>query len=195
MVWFLLTLVKRKILSRIVDHLPERGHSFLPCDQDFTHIEKRKTRKEVVYAPEQWYEVVEGRGKDFHVHRVSQNYVLDLKSKLQPYFKKSAAYNRRPFSISKYKVFVYDEKYPDKDPVSESHSYVESEMEKYKLLKVPLENDALQAQHAYDTSLPLNPLKYDDVMKLAQKYVPPVHFPFYENLKRADAKECDYDDE
>ncbi|KAJ8883740.1 hypothetical protein PR048_015594 [Dryococelus australis] len=36
-----------------------------------------------------------------------------LKIKLQPHFKKSATYNRRPFSISKYKVFNYDEKFPD----------------------------------------------------------------------------------
>ncbi|KAJ8881713.1 hypothetical protein PR048_018199 [Dryococelus australis] len=194
MVWFLLTLVNRKILSRIVHHLPERSHSFFPCNQNFAHIEQRKKRKEVLYEPKQWYEVVEGCGKDFHIHHVSQNDVLGLKTKLQPYFKKCVNYNRRPFSVLKYKVFIYDEKHPDKVLVSESHAYIESEMEKYKLLKVPLGNDALQAQHAYDTSIPLNPLKYDDVMKLALKYVPPVHFPFFENLKRGDAKECDDDD-
>ncbi|KAJ8889385.1 hypothetical protein PR048_008884 [Dryococelus australis] len=195
MVWFLLTLLNRKILSRIVHNLPEHGHSFLPCDQDFAHIKKRNKMMEVVYAPEQWYEVEEGCGKNFHVNRVSQNDVLDLKTKLQPYFKKSETYNGRPFSISKYKKFIYDKKYLDEVLVSESHAYVKNEMEKYKFLKVPLGNDALQAQHSYDTRLPLNPLKYYDVMKLDQKYVPPVHFPFYENLNRVDAKECDDDDE
>ncbi|KAJ8878250.1 hypothetical protein PR048_018827 [Dryococelus australis] len=146
-VCFLLTLVNREIVSRIVRHLPERGHSVLLSDQDFSGIEERNKRREVVYAPG-------------------------------------------------YKVFIYDEKYPDEVLVSESHAYVESEMEKYKHLKVPLGKDALQAQHAYDTSIPLNPLKYDDVMKLAQEYVPPVHSPLYENLKRGDDKECgDHDDE
>ncbi|KAJ8866426.1 hypothetical protein PR048_032269 [Dryococelus australis] len=51
---------RQKLMHLIVHHLPERGRSFLPCDQDLAHIGKRKKSEEVVYAPDQWYEMVEG---------------------------------------------------------------------------------------------------------------------------------------
>lgn len=55
--------------SKIVHHLPEPDHSFLPCYRDFAQIEKKKRKKEILYLPEEWYSLVENCGKKFTVER------------------------------------------------------------------------------------------------------------------------------
>lgn len=75
MVHFLSTLVNNGRFSKIVHHLPEPGHSFLPCDRDFAQIEKKKRKKELLYLPEEWYCLVENCGKKFTVERVTQDMV------------------------------------------------------------------------------------------------------------------------
>lgn len=56
-----------------VDHkFMESGHSFGPSDSDFADIEKKAKKKETIYIPEEWYEIIEkSRVKNkFHVTRM-----------------------------------------------------------------------------------------------------------------------------
>lgn len=111
---FLMSLVLNGRLTTIVHHLPEPGHSYLPCDGDFGQIEKKKRQKELLYLPEEWYSLVELTGKKFTVERVTQDLIFDFKSFFDPYFKKTAVVKKKPFTISKYRIFVYKSDKPDK---------------------------------------------------------------------------------
>lgn len=185
MVHFLSVLVKNSRFLKIIHHFPEPGHSFLPCDRDFGLIEKKKRKKEILYLPEEWYSLVEGCGSKFIVERVSQEIIFDFKSHLDSYFKKSAVVKKQPFTISKYRIFVYDSAMPQNVFVTESHN--PNTTVGYPLLKnASVVIDLNKAPLAYKEQLSLKSQKYDSIMPLVKKYVPPVYLPFFDNLKRAE---------
>lgn len=185
MIQFLSTLVNNGRFSKIVHHLPEPGHSFLPCDRDFAQIEKKKRKKEILYLPEEWYSLVENCGKKFTVERVTQDMVFDFKTYLEPYFKKSSVVNKRPFTLSKYRLFIYDSASSQNISVTESHNAAFT-------IAYPLNKssgkiiDLNGAPQAYNEKLPLKSAKYDSIMPLVKKYVSPICQTFYETIKRAD---------
>lgn len=194
LVHFLMTLVGSGRFLKIIHHLPEPGHSFLPCDRDFGKIEQRKRKKELLYVPEEWYNLVENCGKNFIVERVSQSMIFDFKSYLQPHFKKSAVVKKKPFTLSKYRVLLYDAKNPQQVFVGYNHS-TECLMP-YVLLKpkgtIP---DLEKVPRAYHEKLPLKYKKYDSIMPLVRKYVPPIHLPFYDSIKRGEEQDSNSDSE
>jgi hypothetical protein len=53
---------------------------------------------------------------------------------------------------------------------------------KFCLLKTKQRSPHVDAPKAYQGALPLNSEKYNDVTKMAQKYVPPVHLKWYNKL-------------
>jgi hypothetical protein len=53
---------------------------------------------------------------------------------------------------------------------------------KFCLFKTKQKGPHFDAPKAYQGSLPFNSKKYDDVMKIAQKYVAPVHLKRYNKL-------------
>ena len=59
--------------------LPNRGHTYLPNDQDFSHIEKRKDSA-VVCIPSDWERVVEDAciHKPFTVKRMEPSEFYDF---------------------------------------------------------------------------------------------------------------------
>jgi hypothetical protein len=64
-------------------HLPQRGHSFMPCDWACAQTEKIKQRKGYVFVPEEWHNIVSSVLKKFSVVRVDQDMTLDSKQDLQ----------------------------------------------------------------------------------------------------------------
>lgn len=59
--WKMLTMFRFLILSKYFTQVDQKflttGHSFLPCDRDFSYIEKAK-KTSVVYEPFQWTDVI-----------------------------------------------------------------------------------------------------------------------------------------
>jgi hypothetical protein len=56
---------------------------------------------------------------------------------------------------------------------------------KFCLFKTKQKGPHFDAPKAYQGALPLNSKKYDDITKMAQKYVPPVHLKQYNKLPTA----------
>lgn len=190
MVHYLMSLIKHGVMKDIVHHLPEPGHSFLPCDRNFARIEKKKRKKEILYNPEEWYKLVESCGKNFKVVRVSQEMIFDFKSHLQPHFKKTSVVKKVPFSISKYKIFNYSNAHPGEVFVSENHFHY-LDFKGYPLHKTT--GFDLNAPRAYTNQLPIKYKKFDSIMPIVKKFVPLVHMSFYENLERQKETEHDSD--
>src|SRR5258705_11502607 len=62
--------------NKIVHRYPVTGHSYLPCDQKFTVIEKIKRTQQTVETPQQWLSLVKNHTK-FHVIHVTCNVSAD----------------------------------------------------------------------------------------------------------------------
>lgn len=160
-----------------IHHFPERGHSFMPCDRAFAQIEKVKRRKEYVYVPEQWYDIVSSASKNFSVVRVQQEMLLDFKRTLQPFFKRVIRNTTDSFRISRYRKFIYEGRELSVSPEQNSLFF-----SKFCLFKSVHIQPNINATRLYDSALPLDSKKYDDVMNIVQKYVPPVHMEYYKQL-------------
>lgn len=191
-VQYLLTVIKNSgALHTVVHHLPERGHSFLPCDRDFGIIEKKRRNKEVLYLPEEWYNFVSSCSRKFQVVRVQvvQDIIYDFKTYLTPHFKTNIVTKKKKYEISKYKIFEYNINHKNEVYVSENHS-LENNMESSSLRKNNKEDCAelelKNEQLAYNSSLPIKYSKYEDLMKLAKKFIPPNCMDFYNNLKHTE---------
>lgn len=76
-----------KSITNIIHQYPEPGHSLLPCDRSFGLIEKEKRRRERVYVPAEWKEVVRKTSKNFRVVDVTQDMVMDFTEHFKPIFK------------------------------------------------------------------------------------------------------------
>jgi hypothetical protein len=111
MVQFLYSLTASGRFLKIHLHFPEGGHSFMPCDWAFAQTEKIKRRKEYVFVPGEWYDIVSFVLKKFSVVRVDQGTILDSKPHLQPFFKKMIKNNTASFITSRYRTwFTQEEK-------------------------------------------------------------------------------------
>lgn len=92
MVHFLYILVHCLNMFDSVTHLfPVRGHSYLPNDQDFSLVEKKKRKLEAAEAPEDWDAIILGARKvpsPFNLHKVKRNEFLDMKKATDDLFLK-----------------------------------------------------------------------------------------------------------
>nr|XP_022906884.1 uncharacterized protein LOC111418579 [Onthophagus taurus] len=92
MVYFLYFLVHvLKVFTSILYIFPVRGHSYLPSDQDFALIEKKKRRMERVEVPEQWDDLIRrAREKPvpFEVINFNQDKFFNVKAATEKYFLK-----------------------------------------------------------------------------------------------------------
>ena len=64
---FLSLLVATGRFKKIIHRFPEPGHSFLPCDRDFAQIEKLKRKKEYLFLPEEYYQMVQHASSSFEI--------------------------------------------------------------------------------------------------------------------------------
>jgi hypothetical protein len=78
------------------------------------------------------------------------------------------------FTISQYQHMIYEGR-----EVSVSTEQSNTVCSKFCLFKTKQKGPHLDAQKAYQGALPLNSKKYNDVTKLAQKYVMPAHLKWY----------------
>lgn len=92
MVHFLYMLVHCfKMFQRITYIFPIRGHSYLPNDQDFSIVEKKK-RKATIETPEEWDNLLRScrsKPSPFNVVNVDQSDLCNIKEAVQPFFLKN----------------------------------------------------------------------------------------------------------
>jgi hypothetical protein len=182
MAQFLNSLTASGRFFKIHNHFSECGHSFMPCDWAFSQTEKTKRRKEYVFVPEEWYDVVSPVLKKFSVVRVDKDMTFDSKQHLQPFFKKIIKNKTASFTISRYRNMGYEGR--ELSASTEQSNMVCSTL---CLFKTKQKGPHFDAPKAYQGALPLNSKKYD-VMKMAQKYASPVHLKQYNKLMTAHSR-------
>lgn len=107
---YLFTMVNQttKNITRVIHQYPEPGHNFFPCDRSFGLIEKEKRKRERVYVPEEWKQIVKTTSKKFRVIDVTQDIVMDFTEHFKPILKTFTAKNKSKFSISTFRLFQYE---------------------------------------------------------------------------------------
>lgn len=94
MLHFLFMLVHCFKMFKSVLHLfPVRGHSYLPNDQDFSLIEKKKRVLESAELPDDWDQIILEARKypsPFKLHKIHHYDIIDMKGATEKYFWKAA---------------------------------------------------------------------------------------------------------
>ncbi|KAI4463263.1 dna-directed rna polymerases i ii and iii subunit rpabc2 [Holotrichia oblita] len=156
-------------IRAIAHQFPEPGHSFLPCDRSFGLIEKEKRRKEVVYTPKGWIDLVRMTSKTFTVIEVSQDMILNFREHFKGFMKKSVTNKEKEkFSISKYRVFKYEKTSVVKCSVSTGLTLFSDFA--FKKSSAPYSLPSEKLYHSYP--LPIKQKKLQNVRSLAEAYVP-----------------------
>ena len=173
-----------------------RGHTYLPNDRDFSHIEKRKATAQV-FLPNQWEDVItSARQKNpYQVQRMTADLFFDYSVLEKQYTKRKQDTSKKPVLISKVTWMNFGqtitkangqevvEKHPNE--VWLRYSYDESE----KWSKLSLLKGRQKTRPNVDVSLPcmhpnghaINPKKIADLQKMVP-YLPPEHRQFYLDL-------------
>ena len=102
MICFWSHLVLQKRFSRIDHKYLVRGHTYLPNDQDFAQIEKRKANA-TVYLPQDWEKVVREScpSKPFSIQKMAQDKFFDMELLTQHFTIRKKDHKGSPILISK----------------------------------------------------------------------------------------------
>lgn len=115
----LLCLTDLNRFKKIIQYFPIRGHSFLPCDRDFSMIKRKLKKQDRIFTVHQLTEIIANSSNTnkFLVKEVSSSEIFDFKTWWPKFYKKNVIsretrYEGRDkkyaFNISKFSQFVYD---------------------------------------------------------------------------------------
>lgn len=180
MIHFLTALVNSGRFKRITHDFPVRGHSFLPCDSDFSHLGKIKNRQENVYTPTQWVDIFKDK---HHVTPFADIRFFDFTAHFRSFFKKTVIAKGEKFLVTKYKRFKYTR---GKSTILVSESLKADIWSEFCLLRprVKVTDVTLPQNSIYTSSstVPLKQAKINDLKKL-YKYLNPDQVLFYDSLQ------------
>lgn len=185
LVQFLFSLIQTDKYKVICHRYPEPGHSFLPCDRSFGLIEMEKRKHDKIYLPRDYINIIRGSSKNFEVIPVTQDFFLNFKDHLQRFFLKNPSKKNNKFTISKYRILLY-EKSNSGTLVKCSESvgipvFMSFDIENKKILEpISLPNDA---QKLFSGRRLLKKNKFEHVMTLAKNYVPRCDVWFYNEIE------------
>lgn len=95
-------------IKSIIHRYPEPGHSFLPCDRCFGHIEKVRRKVERVFLPDEYEKMVSETNKKFKDVHVDQSMIFNFNSYLSPLAKKIVTNKEKiKFTIMAYRYVEY----------------------------------------------------------------------------------------
>ena len=197
MISFWNSLILRNQFKQIDHKYLVRGHTYLPNDRDFSHIEKLKSSSHV-FIPEQWEDVIaSARKKDpYNVQRMRADEFLDFGALEKEYTRRKKDSSKKPVLISKVAWMNFGQAVTTKDgqELIEEHpnevwlrgSYDESE----EWLKVSLLKGRKRTQPNVDFALPkmypsghaVNPKKIGDLEKMIP-FLPLEYRQFYVDLQ------------
>jgi len=179
MVYFLTALVNCGRFEKIYHNFPVRGHSFLPCDSDFSHLGKIKRMQEHVATPSQWINIFSER---YTVIPFEDIPFYDFVSRFRPHFKKSVAVKGVKFLVTKYKRFQYE---AGRSTVAVSESLKAPLWNEFCLLPAGVTLTALsmpvEKMYTAPSSVPIKQVKLNYIKKL-YKYLQPDQVAFYDSL-------------
>lgn len=167
----------------INQYYPIRGHSFLPCDRNFSVIKRAVRRLDRIYSPGQYQDIIRSAKKrfpPFEVKRVQRDSILDFKGWWPQYFKKTSKdINKtgRTFNLSKYRHLKFTE---GEAGFVMTSSYIGGLLyDVFKLNKTSCV--VLPTVKAYNARIPINSKKLQDIKKIVH-YVPEEYQQFYDDL-------------
>lgn len=107
--------------------------------------------------------------------------IFNFVETLGTFFKKTIHNKEKDkFKISQYKVFQYSNEHKTEIKCSLTSNFVL--FSKFIIQKRPNECPNIDKNRLYTHPLPLKKIKYDNVMHLAEKYVPIADFQYYSSL-------------
>lgn len=182
-------------IKSIIHRYPEPGHSFLPCDRCFGHIEKARRKVETVFLPEEYEKLVSETSNKYNVIHVEQDMILNFYEYLMPLCKKIISNKEKAkFTIMAYRYIEYisnDGLYCGTSGNSTIREHYNLEKNGEKLIITD------EIMKLYNGPIKLKLAKYNDVIQLASKYVPNECQWFYMNLTAEEAtsnnRDCDSD--
>lgn len=167
-------------ITQVIHQYPEPGHSFLPCDRSFGLIEKNKRRKERVYTPEEWRNLVQKTSKHFTVINVQQGMIRNHTEHFKKVFKSFKGTGKQKFAISTYRIFKYTR---NKAFIECSVTAGITVFSSFSLIKTNRQSQlSLPSELAYKNRLLINDKKIKDCKSLVQKYVPLADQAYYNTI-------------
>lgn len=167
-----------KVFDEVLYIFPIRGHSYLPNDQDFALIEKKKRRIERVEAPNDWDSLIQTARQNpspFEVVRMDQQHFFDFKSATEEYFLKSA---KPPIQIKKVRQMIIKKNEPTVSVRDSYSGFWRSSIIRNKV-RLP---EAMTLKCAYSQSVKISPLKINNLKTLLQYLEKAEKKVFYEQL-------------
>ena len=181
MVEFLYCLVHvLKIFEKVTYLFPIRGHSYLPNDQDFSLIGKKKKSTIKVEIPEMWDKIVEEARKHpspFHLKIMTHEDFIDMKNAVEPFFLKTP---KPPLKLHEFRMMLFQKE--------DKHIYLRKSYygpwERHIVINKHYHGDAssIDLSKLYKSPTGLKPAKQRDLLKLIQYLEDPTHRQYYELL-------------
>jgi hypothetical protein len=140
----------------------------MPCDQPFARVEKIKQRKEYVFVPEEWCDSLICFKQVFNCES-RPRCDTRFQAVSAASFKENNQERDRFIHHKPVQELVYEGR-----EVCVSNKKSNMMCSKFCLFKTKQKTPHFDAPKAYQGALPMNLKKYDDVMKMAQKFVLPV---------------------
>ena len=169
------------------------GHTYLPCDRCFAHIEKKKRKTDYVFTTDEWARVIrESRPKKpFKVVRMTSADFVDIDASLKEHVTiRQVTTEKQPLNFQKVMIFSHKEDRKFQIEVKYSHgplqppSYVSYEIQRMRKGR-PSTSDGLASAELLskyeDAGCYISKAKYDDLQKLL-RFIPPHHHAEYKEL-------------
>ncbi|KAI4454181.1 dna-directed rna polymerases i ii and iii subunit rpabc2 [Holotrichia oblita] len=102
-----------KMFDSITYYFPMRGHSYLPNDQDFALIEKKKRTHGIIEVPEEWDDIIRRARKHpspFKIVNMECNVMFDIKTSIDRFFRKTP---KPKANIKSVRVININKTFPD----------------------------------------------------------------------------------
>ncbi|KAI4455560.1 dna-directed rna polymerases i ii and iii subunit rpabc2 [Holotrichia oblita] len=102
-----------KMFDSITYYFPMRGHSYLPNDQDFALIEKKKRTHGIIEVPEEWDDIIRRARKHpspFKIVNMECNVMFDIKTSIDRFFLKTP---KPKANIKSVRVININKTFPD----------------------------------------------------------------------------------
>lgn len=198
MVAFWSYLVDSGRFESIVHFFPTPGHTMLPSDQDFGHIEVYvRKHVQVVYTPEQWVEIIRKScsRKPFHVYHMVQSDFVSFNALCKHFVFRKLNEDKNPVKFKETVTFEITQEQPTKLKVQHSYSgYKETvNLSPRGQHFIGSPKSAIFPNKYYTTRI-IDARKMKDLQSL-KLYIPQVYYEsYYNKLKTGNRPEGELDD-